>query len=114
MEYLGGNKAYLKYFAPTTRLKTSILNLMELYFHVLRDAGEDVAESVYTQFKQHVSTLSDEDVKNGMKFRLRSMSKRLDVSYTDAIGYAMSERLGAKFLTGDNTFKQLPNVEFVK
>jgi predicted nucleic acid-binding protein len=114
MEYVGGNRAYLKYFSSASRLRTSILNLMELYFHVLRDAGEDAADSTYAQFKQYVVQLSDEDVKNGMKFRLRSMSKRLDVSYTDAVGFATSERLGTKFLTGDEAFKRLPNVEFVK
>jgi hypothetical protein len=114
MEYVAGNRAYLKYFSSNSRLRTSILNLMELYFHVLRDAGESVADSTYAQFKQYVVPLSDEDVKNGMKFRLRSMSKRLDVSYTDSVGYAASERLGTNFLTGDEVFKRLSNVEFVK
>jgi hypothetical protein len=114
MEYVGGNRAYLKYFSSTSKLRTSILNLMELYFHVLRDAGESVADSTYAQFKQYVVPLSDEDVKNGMKFRLRSMSKRLDVSYIDSVGYVTSERLGTKFLTGDEAFKHFSNVEFVK
>jgi hypothetical protein len=114
MEYVGGNRDYLKYFSSTTRLRTSILDLMELYFHVLRDAGERVADDTFTQFKQYIVPLTDEDVKNGMKFRLRSMSKRLDISYTDAVGYVTSEKLGTRFLTGDEAFKHLPNVEFVK
>ena len=36
------------------------------------------------------------------------------ISYTDAVGYVMSKSLGLKFLTGDEAFKNLENVEFVK
>src|SRR5579864_3567106 len=80
MEYLGGNEAYLRYFSSDHQQKTSMLNLMELYFHVLQDSGEDSAENSYTQFKPLVVPLEDEDVKNAMKFRLRARSKRLDIS----------------------------------
>ena len=66
------------------------------------------------QFKQFESPLRDEDAKEGMKFRIRSKARRLDISYADAIGYVMAERLGAKFLTGDDAFKGVSNVEFVK
>jgi hypothetical protein len=114
MEYLAGNKSYLKYFSPSSQLKTAILNLMELYFHILHDADEEIAEKTFSEFKQYIVSFSDEDVKNGMKFKLRSKSKRLDISYADAIGYVMSERLKTRFLTGDNVFRTLPNVEFVK
>jgi predicted nucleic acid-binding protein len=114
MEYVGGNKAYLKYFSSKSELKTCILNLMELYYHILRDAGEKIADDSYTQFKQFSLALTDEDVKNGMKLRLRLKSKLLDVSYTDAVGYSIALRLGARFLTGDQAFKNLSNVEFVR
>ena len=114
MEYLRGNRAFLKFFSSGHMQKTSILNLMELYFHVLRDAGEDSAENSYVQFKPLVAPLSDIDVKNAMKFRLSSRAKRLDISYTDAVGYVMSKSLGLKFLTGDEAFKNLENIEFVK
>jgi predicted nucleic acid-binding protein len=116
MEYVGGNKSYLRYFSPENSqlLKTSILNLMELYYHVLRDAGENAAEDTYAQFKQFSLPLTDDDVKNAMKLRLRLKSRRLDISYTDAVGYSIAERLGARFLTGDRAFKSLSNVEFVR
>ena len=114
MEYIGGNRSYLKYFSSNSQLNTSILNLMELYYHIIRDAGENAAEDSYTQFKQFTLPLTDDDVKNAMKVRLRLKSRRLDISYTDAIGYSLAERLGARFLTGDQAFKNLPNVEFVR
>ena len=113
IEYVRGNRAYLKYFSELD-LKTSVLNLMELYYHVLRDAGESKAEETYMLFKQFVIPFGDTDVKEGMKFRLRMKAKRIDVSYADAIGYVMAEHIRAKFLTGDNSFKSIANVEFVK
>ena len=114
MEYLSGNSAYVKYFSSDNHQITSIPNLMELYFHVLQDAGEDSAEDSYTQFKQLAVPLSDNDVKNAMKFRLVSRSKRLDISFADAVGYTLSKSLGYKFLTGDKAFRNLDNVEFIK
>jgi hypothetical protein len=56
----------------------------------------------------------DEDVRDGMKRRLELRKKKLDLSYADALGYAVSLRLMLKFLTGDDAFKNLENVEFVK
>lgn len=114
MEYVGGNRSYLKYFSSNSQLNTSILNLMELYYHILRDAGENAAENSYAQFKQFTLPLTDDDVKDAMKVRLRLKSRRLDISYTDAVGYSIAERMGARFLTGDQAFKNLSNVEFVK
>jgi len=60
LEYLAGNKRYLKYFEHD--LYTSKLNLMELYFLVMRESGEDVADEAYTTFRVlldlHYRTLS--------------------------------------------------------
>jgi hypothetical protein len=56
----------------------------------------------------------DEDVKDGMKRRLDLRKKKVDLSYADALGYAVSLRLMHQFLTGNDAFKNLENVEFVK
>ena len=56
----------------------------------------------------------DEDVKDGMRRRLELRKKKLELSYADAIGYAVSLRLMLMFLTGDDAFKNLEKVEFVK
>lgn len=115
MEYVAGNRNYLRYFSSNSdKLSTSILNLMELYFHILRDAGENIAENSYAQFKQFDLPLTDNDVKSAMQLRLRLKATRLDISYADAIGYSMARRIGAKFLTGDLAFKSLSGVEFVR
>jgi predicted nucleic acid-binding protein len=112
LEYLAGNKRYLKYFEHD--LYTSKLNLMELYFLVMRESGEDVADEAYTTFRVFETDFDDEDVKEAMKMRLRLKAQKKDISYADALGYQLSRKLKARFLTGDDAFKNLPNVEFVK
>jgi len=49
-----------------------------------------------------------------MRRRLELRKKKLELSYADAIGYAVSLRLMLMFLTGGDAFKNLEKVEFVK
>ncbi|MGH9921591.1 MAG: PIN domain-containing protein [Nitrososphaerales archaeon] len=112
IEYLSGNKRYSKYL--DAELHTSKLNLMELYFLMLREHGEDMAERAYATFRVLETSFNDEDVKESMKMRLRLKAGKTHLSYADALGYQLAKRLGAKFLTGDDAFKRLANVEFVK
>jgi len=112
IEYLSGNKRYSKYFEH--ELHTSKLNLMELYFLVLREHGENIADSSYATFRVFETSFNDEDVKEAMKVRLRLKAGKTHLSYADAMGYHLSKKLSAKFLTGDDAFENLPNVEFVK
>jgi len=42
------------------------------------------------------------------------MNKNKNISITDCISYIQSKELGIKFLTGDNEFEYMENVEFVK
>ncbi len=113
VEYLSGSRKFAPYI-DSGRWATSMLNLMEMYFAALRDNSEDYADRAYLAFRQNVSEIRDEDVKEGMLTRLRLKARRLDLSYADAVGYAMARRMGSKFLTGDRAFKGLPGVEFVK
>ena len=112
LEYLAGNKRYLKYFERD--LHTSKLNLMELYFLVMRESGEDVADKAYATFRVFETGFDDEDVKEAMKMRLRLKAQKTNISYADALGYQLSRKLKTKFLTGDDAFKDLSDVEFVK
>ena len=111
VEYLKGNKRYQKYFKEPLGITTK-LNLMELYYGLIDD--EDFADDIYDSFSSVVIEISDEHIKNAMKKRKELKSKGLNISYVDAIGYSISNEMGIKFLTGDNEFKDLVNVEFVK
>ena len=51
-----------------------------------------------------------DDVKEAMNLKI----KNKQISIPDAIGYIISKKLNAKFLTGDKEFKDMVDVEFVK
>ena len=87
---------------------------MEIYYAILRDYGEPAAEKAYSATGKYAIEFGDEDLKDAMKKRLELRKKKLDLSYADALGYKLSFRLRVKFLTGDDAFKDLENVEFVK
>ncbi len=93
-------------------VNTTIFNLVELYFLVLRKFGEQKAKTVYYQFRDCVMDLSDEVVCEAVKFRLQNINKKL--SYADCIGYISARNKNLLFLTGDGQFEKFDNVEFVK
>ena len=92
----------------------TILNLMEFYYKVLRDFGKKQADKEYSRLSPHVVDFDDETVKEAMEFRLEQRGKGKQFSYADAIGYIVAKKNGVKFLTGDEEFKTLLNVKFVK
>lgn len=112
IEFLKSNKAYVKYFKQ--RNITIRLNLMELYYKSLRDFGKELADKFYSMFLAFVVDFNDDAIKEAMEFRLKMRKEGKDFSYTDAIGYIVAKKNKVKFLTGDNEFKGLPNVKFVK
>ena len=93
---------------------TSLLNLIELYYAVLRDNDEAEADRVYSALRRRAVEITDSDVREGMRFRMRQKARRVDLSYADAIGYAIAERRGSRFLTGDSAFSGIRGVEFVR
>ncbi len=111
IEFLQGSKKYKKYFKKDLGITTR-LNLMELYYAYLED--EEYANEVYDAYSEIAMEISDDQIKKAMKVRKDLKNMKLNISYVDAIGYSISFDSGIKFLTGDDEFKNLPNVEFVK
>ncbi len=110
-EIIAGNPAYATYTKEVECITTR-LNLMELYYVVLRVQGKEAAELQYARFLKHCISFSNMDIKEACQFKFEHKSK--NVSYIDCLGYVMALRRGAKFLTGDTAFKGLTNVEFVR
>ena len=111
IEYLKGNKRYKKYFTEPWGITTR-LNLMELYYTLLDD--QEYADEMYSAFLLVTVEPEDEEVRHAMRLRRRLKEKGLNISYADAVGYAISQKRKLRFLTGDKAFKSLDNVEFVK
>jgi len=62
------------------------------------------------KFLSFQTEVSFDDIKNAMSFKIKHKS----LSIPDVVGYMVALRLQVKFLTGDEGFRNLPQVEFVK
>ncbi|MEM4240080.1 MAG: PIN domain-containing protein [Candidatus Woesearchaeota archaeon] len=109
IELLKRNPVYLKY--GEFPLITTILNKIELTWWALNEHGEEFAD-ILRKSIVHVVEIDDEVIRNAMLFRKNH--KKRDISNADAIGYAYALKNNIRFLTGDQQFKGLPNVEYVK
>lgn len=113
LEYMSGNKKYSRYFEEDYGFLT-VLNLIEIYYALLREHGEKAAEEGHSASSKFLCEFGDEDIKGAMKLRLNLRNRGLNVSYADALGYELSMKLKVRFLTGDLVFKGLENVEYVR
>lgn len=91
---------------------TTKFNVAELVYVVLSDRGEEAARAALERFKDAEIEVPESVLFKAMVFRLRNKKKGL--SYTDCIGYTYALENGLKFLTGDDAFKGMDNVAFVK
>ena len=88
------------------------MNLYELYYSLLGESLPQIAENFLERFLPVCVEIGPKLIKEAAIFRLQN--KKSDLSYIDALGYVTAKEHGAKFLTGDEAFRKLPNVEFVK
>ena len=114
-EIMNGNPNYSR-FSKNIRAATSRLNLMEVYFILLERKGENLADEIFTKFREISVDFLDDDLKAAMKFKslTRKNFPKSKISYIDAVGYVLAKRLKLIFLTGDSEFKGMDNVLFLK
>ena len=109
-EILNGNVNYKRY--EYSKIIITQLNLFEVYLKVLRDSSEKNADEVIAKYCIFSIDFDEEVIKEAAKLKIL-LNKR-DIFMTDCIGYCLAKQLDIKFLTGDNAFEKLDNVEFVK
>ena len=109
-EILEGNENYRKYV--NSKIITTKLNLFELYLGIVREESEENADKAFNKYYPFVQDFDENVIKEAAKLKFE-LNKR-DLSMTDCIGYVFAKQLGIKFLTGDEQFKDMENVEFVK
>lgn len=114
-EIVEGNPNYAS-FSKNVSIITTKLNLMEFYYGLFVEHGEEAAEQHYEFFNKFAIEIDNILIKQAMKFKafIRSQNRKSNLSYIDAIGYIAAKQRNIKFLTGDKEFKNLENVEFVK
>ena len=109
IEIINGNKNYENY--KKSQAITTILNLYELYYNLLKEHHEE-AKTYFVKILDLCVEIYPEFIIEASEFKLKHIKKNL--SYADCLGYIMALRFGVKFLTGDKQFENLENVEFVK
>ena len=108
VEIIKNNPSYVKYFEEI--ITTTRYNLIELYYSILRDFGEEKAKAGYLKFKDAAIEINDDIIYKAMQLKLKN--KKL--SYVDCIGYISAVNKNLMFLTGDKEFQNMDDVEFVK
>ncbi|MFH1440372.1 MAG: PIN domain-containing protein [Candidatus Woesearchaeota archaeon] len=110
-EIIQGNQNYIKYVEDIGIITTK-MNLMELYYGLLREYDRKTADKYYDSLIKYAVNVDDDTIKQAMVFKLLNKNKKLP--YVDCIGYVLAKKRGVKFLTGDKEFERMENVEFVK
>ena len=110
IEIMKGNLNYSKFKEMT--FVTTYLNLSETYFSLLKEMNELEAKKTISALNMEFIELDYEIALESSSFRYTHKKKKL--SYADCIGYIAACKNGLIFLTGDNGFEKIDNVEFVK
>lgn len=110
IEIITGNPSYARFINESQTI--TVFNLVEIYYSALNNLNESKAEIIYEKYSKCVVEISDDVLKEAIKFR--KTNKKRNLSYADCIGYVYSLKNNLIFLTGDKEFENLDNVEFVK
>lgn len=106
-----GENSYRE-FSKGHRIFTSLMNLYEFYYILIKENNEQLAQEFFNELVGSCIEISSDIVKEAAKFRLKEIKRKL--SYVDCLGYIIAKKKDIKFLTGDDGFKDLGNVKFVK
>ena len=110
IEHVKGNPKYYKYL--DSEVFITVFNQCEFIYAILNYFGEDKAEGMSRLFEDCIIPVDTATLYEASLFRRQH--KRSNFSYADSVGYITAKRNGLRFLTGDEQFRDLPNVEFVK
>jgi len=110
IESIKGNPDYKRF--ENAGMVTTKMNLFEVCYFILRDFGEDKALEYMEQYSDSTIDFGIEVILTAAKLKLDRKKGRL--SMVDCIGYVLAKIMGIRFLTGDEQFKDMENVEYVK
>jgi len=110
IEIIKENKAYSSYSKEL--IITSMLNFGELYYALLKDFNEAVANEWRRILEQTLLLIDTDIIVKAMIFKYENKNKNF--SFIDCVGYVLAKENNLTFLTGDKEFMNMPNVEFVK
>lgn len=88
------------------------LNLMEFAYFLLRQGKKDDINKYFDDLLKYNIDYDAKVLIQASEMKFKFLKERL--SFIDCIGYILAKRNNAKFLTGDEKFRKMENVEFVK
>ncbi|MBI4361855.1 MAG: PIN domain-containing protein [Euryarchaeota archaeon] len=111
MAVFEGTESYHSYAGPGVRIATTELNLMEFAYVALRKGRpRAIVERKFHDLLPYCRPLFSGLLLEAALFRTRHPR----MSYIDCIGYRMARELNVPFLTGDDAFRGMEGVEFVR
>ena len=110
VEVVKGNPNYNRF--SENSFVTTTLNASEFYYFLLSNLTENKVNEIFNKFNFSYIEIDEESAIEGAKFRKKNYKR--DLSYADCLGYILAKKKGLNFLTGDEFFKDVENVEFVR
>ena len=110
VEISKGNPQFDKY--KSNYMILSDLNLLEFYYYLIRVNKEDKIPEIFNELKKFLVIYDNDDLIKSAKMKFKHKQEK--ISFVDCIGYQLAKKHKARFLTGDEQFKNKENVEFVK
>lgn len=106
-----GNPDY-EHYKKDVKVFLNRLNLLELSYFLIREGRSNEAKEIFEKFSRFNVDYDEGILLQSAEMKFRHLKKRL--SFIDCIGYNLAKKHNAKFLTGDEGFRNMENVEFVK
>lgn len=106
-----GNPKY-SHYREGVNIMLNRLNLLEFSYFLFREGKGEDAKDIFGKYVRYNVDFDDDDLIKAAEMKFRFLKQRL--SFVDCIGYILAKKNNAKFLTGDEHFRNMGNVEFVK
>ena len=113
LEHLKGHPEYVRLLSSGDYV-TGLGNVTECAYKLIREGHGAVVEQAVAPMLACVSERPPAIALAAARFKRERIQAGADCSYIDAIGYASAQSLGIPFLTGDEAFRGVPGVKFVK
>ncbi len=91
---------------------TNALNIAETHFFLLERFPESQANKMIEGLNSKLLEITQDIAMAAASFRFHN--KKLKLSYADCIGYCLAQAKHLTFVTGDDAFKGMDGVEFLK
>lgn len=111
IEISKANLNYTKYSNDVIIILNN-LNLLEFTYFLIREGKESEIHQIFQNLTRYHVDYDEEVLIEAAKLKFSNKKDRL--SFIDCIGYCLAKKNKAKFLTGDEKFRDMENVEFVK